>query len=95
MQTKPNISPERLAQLRAESQQLRPMLAAEMPAVRDESMQWVNSLTKVVARHSKEIDEFATFVGCMRVTHRSSRFHLVCHNVASMTLDFSNVHSTV
>lgn len=35
MQTKPNMSPERLAQLRAENQQLRPMLAAEMPAVRD------------------------------------------------------------
>ena len=65
MQTRPNVSPERLAQLRAESQQLRPMLAAEMPAVRDESMQWVNSLTKVVARHSKEIDEYIQTHGPM------------------------------
>ena len=58
MQTKPNVSPERLAQLRAESQQLRPMLATEMPTVREERKQWVNSLTDVVARHSKEIDEY-------------------------------------
>ena len=65
MQTKPNISPERLAQLRAESQQLRPMLAAEMPAVRDEWKQWVNSLTDVVARHSKEIDEYIQIHGPM------------------------------
>ena len=65
MQTKPNISPERLAQLRAESQQLRPQLAAEMPAVRDEWKQWVNSLTDVVARHSKEIDEYIQTHGPM------------------------------
>jgi len=65
MRTKPNISPERLAQLRAESQQLRPALAAEMPAVREEWKQWLNSLTEVVARHSKEIDEYIQTHGPM------------------------------
>ena len=65
MKTKPNISPERLAKLRAESQQLRPTLAAEMPAVRDEWKQWVNSITEVVARHSKEIDEYIQTHGPM------------------------------
>jgi hypothetical protein len=65
MQTKSNVSPERLAQLRAESQQLRPALAAEMPAVRDEWKQWVNNLTEVVARHSKEIDEYIQTHGPM------------------------------
>jgi len=65
MPTKPNISPERLAQLRDESQQLRPLLAAEMPAVREEWRQWVQSLTSVVARHSKEIDEYIQTHGPM------------------------------
>ena len=65
MQTKPNISPERLAELRAESQQLRPTLTTEMPAVRDEWKQWVNNLTEVVARHSKEIDEYIQSHGPM------------------------------
>ena len=65
MQIKPNISPERLAQLRAESQQLRPALAAEMPAVREEWKQWLNSLTEVVARHSKGIDEYIQTHGPM------------------------------
>lgn len=65
MQTKPNISLERLAQLRAESQQLRPELAAEMPAVREEWKQWLNCLTEVVARHSKEIDEYIQTHGPM------------------------------
>jgi hypothetical protein len=65
MKTKPNISPERLAQLRDDSQQLRPLLTAEMPAVRDEWKQWVNSLTGVVARHSKEIDEYIQAHGPM------------------------------
>ena len=65
MQTKPNISPERLAQLRAESQQLRPALAAEMPAVREEWKQWSNSFTEVVPRHSKEIDEYIRTHGPM------------------------------
>ncbi len=65
MQTNPNTSPERLAQLRAESQQLRPTLAAEMPAVRDDWKQWVNSLTGVVARHSKGIDEYIQTHGPM------------------------------
>lgn len=65
MQTRPNVSPERLAQLRAESQKLRPMLATEMPAVRDEWKQWVNGITEVVARHSKEIDEYIQTHGPM------------------------------
>lgn len=63
--TQPNLSPERLAQLRAEGQQLRPPLVAEMPAVRDEWKHWVNSLTGVVARHSKEIDEYIQSHGPM------------------------------
>jgi hypothetical protein len=53
---KPNLSPDRLAQLRAESQKLRPRLAAEMPAIREEWKHWTNSLASVVARHSPEID---------------------------------------
>lgn len=65
MKTKPNISPDRLAQLRAESQQLRPLLAAEMPGVRDEWKQWVKCVTSVVARHSKEIDEYIQTHGPM------------------------------
>jgi hypothetical protein len=65
MQTQPNISPERLAELRAESQQLRPLLAAEMPAVREEWRQWVDSLTSVVARHSHEIDKYIQTHGPM------------------------------
>ncbi|MBI5757070.1 MAG: hypothetical protein HZA46_00975 [Planctomycetales bacterium] len=65
MQTQPNISPERLAEPRAESQQLRPLLAAEMPAVREEWRQWVTSLTSVVARHSNEIDKYILTHGPM------------------------------
>jgi hypothetical protein len=65
MQSKPNISPERLAQLRADSQQLRPLLAGEMPAVREEWKQWASSLTSIVARHSKEIDEYIQTHGPM------------------------------
>jgi hypothetical protein len=65
MNKKPNISAERLAQLRAESGQLRPALAADAPAVREEWKQWVNSLTSVVARHSKEIDEYIQTHGPM------------------------------
>ena len=65
MTTKPNISPDRLAQLRAASQQLRPLLAAEMPRVRDEWKQWVNSVTSVVARHSREIDDYIQTHGPM------------------------------
>jgi phage host-nuclease inhibitor protein Gam len=65
MQSKPNISPERLARLQAESQRLRPLLAAEMPAIREEWSQWVESLTSVVARHSKKIDEYIQTHGPM------------------------------
>ena len=65
MMTKPNLSPERLAQLRAESQRLRPQLEAELPAVRDEWKQWTNSLASVVARHSREIDDYIQAHGPM------------------------------
>ncbi len=65
MPTTPNISPERLAQLRGENQRLRPLLDAEMPAVREEWKQWVESLTSVVARHSKQIDEYIQTHGPM------------------------------
>jgi hypothetical protein len=65
MMTKPNISPERLAKLKAESQHLQPLLAAEIPATREEWKQWVNSLASVVARHSKEIDEYIQTHGPM------------------------------
>lgn len=58
MKTKPNVSPEHLARLRAEDQQLRPVLEAEMPAVREEWKQYVRSLTGVVSRHSKQIDQY-------------------------------------
>ena len=65
MKTRPKISPERMAELRDESQQLRPQLAAEMPAVREEWRQWGDCLTSIVARHSKEIDEYIQAHGPM------------------------------
>ena len=58
MKTQPNVSPEQLARLRAEDEQLRPLLESEMPAMREEWRQYVKSLTGVVARHAKEIDEY-------------------------------------
>jgi len=58
MKAKPNVSPEQLARLRSEDEQLSPMLKSEMPAVREEWRQYVRSLTSVVSRHSKEIDEY-------------------------------------
>ena len=57
MKAKPNVSAEQLARLRAEDEPFRPMLESEMPAVREEWRQSVRSLTGVVSRHSKEIDE--------------------------------------
>jgi hypothetical protein len=65
MKSKPNISPEHLAKLRTEGKQLQPLLSAEMPAVREEWKQWANSLSSVVARHSKEIDEYIQAHGPM------------------------------
>ena len=58
MNAKPNVSPEQLARLRAEDDQLRPRLEAEMPAVREEWRQYVRSLTGIVSRHSKEIEAY-------------------------------------
>jgi len=58
MKAKPNVSPEQLARLRAEDEQLRPLLDSEMPSVREEWRKYVKSLTSVVSRHSKEIDEY-------------------------------------
>ena len=58
MKVKPNVSPEQRARLRAEDDQLRPLLEAEMPAVREEWRQYVQSLTGVVSRHSKEIEAY-------------------------------------
>ena len=58
MKPTPNVSPELLARLRAEDKELRPLLEAEMPAVREEWRQYVRNLTGVVSRHSKEIDEY-------------------------------------
>ena len=65
MKTKPNISPEHLARLRTKSEQLRPLLAAEVPAVREEWKQWASTLAGVVARHSKEIDQYIQTHGPM------------------------------
>ena len=62
----PNMtSPDLLARLRTKSEQLRPLLAAEMPAVRAEWKQWSVSLAGVVARHSKEIDQYIQAHGPM------------------------------
>jgi transcription termination factor NusB len=58
MKAKPNVTPEQIARLRAEDEQLRPILNSEMPAVHEEWRQYVNSLTSVVSRHSKKIDEY-------------------------------------
>jgi hypothetical protein len=66
MMNKPlNISPEHLVRLRAKGEELRPLLAAEMPAVRDEWKKWSSSLAGVVARHSKEIDQYIQAHGPM------------------------------
>ncbi|MFN0020397.1 MAG: hypothetical protein ACKVP0_19230 [Pirellulaceae bacterium] len=65
MNTKPSISNQHLAQLRSKGQQLQPLLSAEMPAVRAEWKQWASSLSSVVARHSKEIDEYIQAHGPM------------------------------
>ena len=65
MNTKPKISPKRLAELRPEGKQLQPQLTAEMPAVRDEWKQWANSVASVVARHLKEIDQYIQAHGPM------------------------------
>ena len=45
MKVKPNVLPEQLSRLRAEDEQLRPLLEAEMPAVREEWREYVRSLT--------------------------------------------------
>ncbi len=58
MKTQPNVSPEQLARLRGEDEHLRPLLESEMSIVREERRQYVKSLTGVVSRHSKEIDEY-------------------------------------
>ena len=68
MKAKPNITAAQLARLRAEDEQLRPQLEAEMPAVREEWKQYVRSLTGVVSRHSKEIDEYIQHHGPMTRT---------------------------
>jgi len=65
MKPKPNISPEQLARLRSEDEQLRPLLDSETPAVREEWRQYVRSLTGVVSRHSKEIDAYIQTHGPM------------------------------
>jgi hypothetical protein len=65
MPAPPNVSPEQLARLRAEDEQLRPLLEAEMPAVREEWREYVRSLTGVVSRHSKEIDAYIEHHGPM------------------------------
>jgi hypothetical protein len=65
MPARPNVTPAQLARLRAEDEQLRPQLEAEMPAVREEWKQYVRSLTGIVSRHSKEIDEYIQTHGPM------------------------------
>lgn len=65
MNAKPNVTAAQLARLRAEDEQLRPQLEAEMPAIREEWKQYVRSLTGVVSRHSKEIDEYIQTHGPM------------------------------
>lgn len=65
MTAKPSVSLEQLARLRAEDEQLRPLLESETLAVREEWRQYVKSLTGVVSRHSKEIDEYIQTHGPM------------------------------
>lgn len=65
MNAKPNVTPEHLARLRAESQRLRPGLEADAPAVREEWKQWSESLARIVARHSTEIDRYIAAHGPM------------------------------
>ena len=65
MKANPNVPPERLASLRAEDEQLRPLFESEMSAVREEWRQYVRCLTGVVSRHSKEIDAYIQTHGPM------------------------------
>ncbi len=58
MKAQPQVTPEHLARLRSEDEQLRPALAAEIPAVREERREYVRSLTSVIAQHSREIDAY-------------------------------------
>ena len=74
MRAKPNVSPDQLARLRAEDEQLRPLLESEMPAVREEWKQYLRSLTGVVSRHSKEIEAYIQTHGpmtCPEVVERA------------------------
>lgn len=65
MTDKPNVTPEQLARLRAEDEQLRPVLESDIPAVQEEWRQYVRSLTSVISRHSKEIDAYIQSHGPM------------------------------
>ena len=86
MKPKPSISDEQLARLRAEDEHLRPLLESEMPAVREEWRQYVKSLTGVVSRHSKEIDEY---IQTFRKRSRENDLH-DCLKVLKH-LDYPNV----
>ena len=65
MTNKPNVPPEQVAKLRSEDESLRPLLDAEMPTVREQWREYVQSLTSVVSRHSKEIDNYIQSHGPM------------------------------
>ena len=81
MKKKPNVSPEQLARLRGEDEQLRPKLESEMQAVREEWRQYVRSLTSVVSRHSKKIDEYIQNHGPM------TRPEVIEHALAKLLSD--------
>ena len=65
MKAKPNVSIELLVCLRAEDEQLRPLLESEMLAARERWRQNMMSLFGVVSRHSKEIDAYVQSGGQM------------------------------
>ena len=65
---KPNLTAERLAQLREEDQALRPQLEAEIPGIRAAWREYVQTAASVMSRHSDEIDEYIRTHGPMTRT---------------------------
>lgn len=59
MKTKPNVSAERLAQLRGDNARIAAMVDADRPQVQDEFRQFVKLSTLVPAAQIAQIDEYA------------------------------------
>lgn len=58
MDSKRVVPPELMAKFRKNHAELRPLLDAEIPAVRAEWREYINSLASVVGRHRDDIDAY-------------------------------------